>query len=133
VLVVQQYKYGCDAVALQLPAGYIEAGETPKACARRELLEETGHSASSWEELGSYWVDGNRGLGRRHLYLARGAREVQRPAQDEYEQLVVRHASLPEIEQMLYDGSVVELGIVAAISLALLQLRGEEPPTVRAS
>src|SRR5579859_7442718 len=42
---VRQYKYGLDAVPLQLPAGYLEEGEAPEVCARRELLEETGFEA----------------------------------------------------------------------------------------
>ena len=50
---LRQYKYGLDRVALQLPAGYLEAGEDAEVGARRELLEETGYAAARWERLGS--------------------------------------------------------------------------------
>src|SRR4051794_27437259 len=60
VLLVEGYKYGPDRVVVQLPAGYLEAGEAPEACARRELLEETGYTATHWELLGAYCPDGNR-------------------------------------------------------------------------
>jgi len=58
---------------LQLPAGYLEDGEEPEACARRELLEETGYVADEWESLGAYCPDGNRGFGQAPFFLARGA------------------------------------------------------------
>ncbi|MDA5284294.1 NUDIX hydrolase [Streptomyces sp. Isolate_45] len=56
---------------LFLPGGRMEAGEDPEACARRELREEAGITASSWRPLGAYAIT----LGttaRIHLYLAEG-------------------------------------------------------------
>ena len=35
-----------------------------------ELLEETGYQADEWRFLGRYAVDGNRGSGHAHFYLA---------------------------------------------------------------
>ncbi len=124
-LLVEQYKYGADSIVMQLPAGYLEADEEPEIGARRELLEETGYAASSWEHLGSFWMDGSRGFGRTHLFLARDAESVQGPADDEYEQLVLHHVPLQRVAQMLRDGSFAELSIVAGISLALLRLAPE--------
>lgn len=44
----RQYRYPVGKVMIEIPAGKLDAGEDPLACARRELLEETGYSAREW-------------------------------------------------------------------------------------
>jgi ADP-ribose pyrophosphatase len=48
----RQYRYPMQAVMIEFPAGKLDAGEIPLACAQRELLEETGYSASQWARAG---------------------------------------------------------------------------------
>src|SRR3989304_2340080 len=47
----RQYRYALRRDILELPAGKIDPGETTLACARRELLEETGYAASGWRHI----------------------------------------------------------------------------------
>ena len=54
VILVRQYRYGADAIHLELPAGTIDDGEDPRDCAIRELAEETGYEAGDVELIGSY-------------------------------------------------------------------------------
>jgi ADP-ribose pyrophosphatase len=123
VLFVEGYKYGPDRVILQLPAGYMEDGEAPEACARRELLEETGHTASEWELLGTYCPDGNRGFGLAHFFLARGAAPQQDAELDEEEALVVRTVPLARVHELLASSELGEMTAVAGIGLGLARLR----------
>src|SRR5690349_13334476 len=51
VVFVRQYRHGAGTLSLELPAGVIDAGEEPVTAARRELLEETGFEATSFEPL----------------------------------------------------------------------------------
>ena len=49
VLLERQYRYPLDRVFIELPAGKIDPGEEPLACAKRELQEETGYTAQDWQ------------------------------------------------------------------------------------
>jgi ADP-ribose pyrophosphatase len=48
----RQYRHPVDRVMIEFPAGKIDPGEDRLACARRELLEETGYSAREWAYAG---------------------------------------------------------------------------------
>jgi ADP-ribose pyrophosphatase len=52
LVVERQYRYPMARVMLEFPAGKLDAGEPPLACARRELFEETGYVAREWARAG---------------------------------------------------------------------------------
>jgi ADP-ribose pyrophosphatase len=52
LLLERQWRHPLGRVLLEFPAGKIDPGEAPLACGRRELLEETGHSAREWAHAG---------------------------------------------------------------------------------
>lgn len=52
VLLIRQFRYAVDDWIWEIPAGTLETGESPLACARRELAEETGFAAGRWLSLG---------------------------------------------------------------------------------
>jgi ADP-ribose pyrophosphatase len=51
LVLVRQYRSGCSSMLLEFPAGKLDPGESPEACALRELAEETGYCASSIKQL----------------------------------------------------------------------------------
>ena len=56
IVLVRQYRPGAELEVLELPAGSIEAGESPVEAADRELAEECGLAVGGWTELGQFWV-----------------------------------------------------------------------------
>ena len=115
-----RYKHGAGRVNLGLPAGYLQAGETPLAAGRRELAEECGLASDDWETLGAFAVDGNRGCGNAHFLLARccgPARE--RPPSDDLEECRQVWLSLDDWSRLLRQGRVGTLGAAAAVLWAL--------------
>ena len=51
-LMFRQTKYAVDGISLAPVGGYLKPGEDPTTGAQRELLEETGYSASDWTHRG---------------------------------------------------------------------------------
>ena len=121
-LLFRQVKYAVTGATLGLVGGYLDPGEEPLAAARRELLEETGYEADDWTPLGRYAVDGNRGCGVGHLFLARGAREVAEPDADDLEEQELLMLTRAEVEAALLAGDFEVLSWAAAVALALVAL-----------
>jgi ADP-ribose pyrophosphatase len=121
-LCFRQTKYAVEGLSLAPVGGYLEPDEAPLACAQRELLEETGHEAPDWISLGQYVVDGNRGAGTAHLFLARGARRVGSPDPDDLEEQELLYLSRSEIETALNAGQFKMLAWAAVVALALRYL-----------
>jgi len=119
VLCFRQTKYAVEGVSLAPVGGFIDPGEDPLTAAKRELLEETGYEAEDWTSLGSYAVDGNRGCGSGHFFVARGAREGAAPDADDLEEMELVHLSPRSIREAIARGEVKCLPWVAALSLAL--------------
>ena len=115
----RQTKYAVDGLSLAPVGGYLEPGEDPLAAAQRELREETGYSAPDWTPLGSYAVDGNRGAGNAHLFLARNAEYVGAVDSDDLEEMALVLLSREEVAQGLRDGAFKVLPWATVMALAL--------------
>jgi len=121
-LCFRQTKYAIAGTSLAPVGGYLEEGEKPLAAAKRELLEETGYEAEDWTHLGSYRVDGNRGAGTAHLFLARDVRRVAEARKDDLEEQELVRLSLAEIESALARGEFKVLAWATVVALALLRM-----------
>jgi ADP-ribose pyrophosphatase len=121
-LCFRQTKYAVDGVTLAPVGGYLDPSEDALAAAQRELLEETGYEAEDWIRLGSYRVDGNHGAGTAHLFLARGASQVNHPSSDDLEEQHLLLLSRHEVEAATRAGEFRVLGWAAAMALALTHL-----------
>ena len=120
-LIFRQTKYSVKGTTLAPVGGYIEPGEEPLAAAKRELLEETGYVAEKWENLGEFVVDGNRGCGIAHFFLARGAHQAAEADADDLEEQELLHLSRAEVEAAVARGAFKVLPWQAVMALALLR------------
>lgn len=122
-LCFRQVKYAVAGTSLATVGGYLDPGEAHGTCARRELLEETGYQAREWIHLGSYPVDGNRGAGVGHLWLALGAQRVAEIDADDLEEQELLLLTRDEVARALAAGEFKLLSWSACIALALMHLK----------
>ncbi|MBN1681653.1 MAG: NUDIX hydrolase [Anaerolineae bacterium] len=125
VAMIEHYKHGAGMLSLELPAGYMDDGESPEETARRELSEETGLEASDWCYLGRYFIDGNRGCGASHIFLARHAHQVSTPHLEDSEIITQRRLTLDDVRAAWLGGDIHNIGTAAAVGLALAVLEGD--------
>ena len=123
VLLVRQYKHGIGRSVLELPAGAIDEGESPRDCAVRELAEETGYIGEEPELVRSFVADPTNSNGFFHLFLIRGAAERVAQAFDITEDIAVEFAPIDELRAMMRDGRIVVGSQVASIYTVLDHLK----------
>jgi ADP-ribose pyrophosphatase len=94
ILLLRQYRYAAGGYILEIPAGRLDPGEAPLACAARELKEETGCTAARVEPLITILTTPGFTNERIHLFLAtelthgESAREA-----DEFAEVVILRLS----------------------------------------
>jgi ADP-ribose pyrophosphatase len=121
-ILFRQTKYSLNDVGLAPIGGYVDPGEFPLDAAVRELKEEAGYTSDTWTHLGSYPVDGNRGAGVAHLYLAVDAVKMHDDAKtisDDLEEQEEVLLSRKEVMSAMKNKEFKVLPWAAAISLAL--------------
>lgn len=105
VCLLRQFRHAAGGWLLELPAGKLDGGEPPLDCARRELEEEAGVQAASWEKLGEFFSSPGVLTEVIHLYLARELTPTPRRP-EEHEVFEVRWLPLQEAFAMAASGGL---------------------------
>ncbi|RDV82108.1 NUDIX domain-containing protein [Ammonifex thiophilus] len=107
VIMVRQYRYPVGRELLEIPAGKIEEGEEPEACAQRELEEETGFIARTWKHLASFYSTPGFTSEKMHLFLAQDLYQGRKsPDRDEF--LRVERLPLSQALELVRKGEIVD-------------------------
>ncbi len=117
IFFVRQFRYPFGRVLLELPAGKLEPGEEPEACAVRELRVETGCSAGRLISLGKMIPTCAYDTEVIHLFYADGLIHGEQQL-DESEFLTVEKLSFSQAMDMVLNGEIID----AKTQLALLKL-----------
>ena len=122
---VGQYRYPLKAYSWEIPEGGGPLNDEPLESARRELLEETGMSASNWKEIQRMHLSNSVSDEHAIIYIATGLIQgIAMP--EETEELVVKKVAFEEAYQMVLKGEITDSMSVAAILKAqLMILNGE--------
>lgn len=114
VLLERQFRYAPGKEFLEIPAGKLEPGEPHLETAKRELLEETGYTATEWTRLGVIHLAVGYSDEAIELWLARGLKEQgARPDDDEFLEVLI--VPLDEAVEMVRDGRITDAKSVAGL------------------
>jgi ADP-ribose pyrophosphatase len=116
LLLVRQYRRAADRVLLEIPAGTREKGEDSEACARRELIEETGYEASNVRKLGGFFSAPGFCTEYLDCYLMTGLTERTGMA-DEDENIEIVRLSREEILAAIGRGEIEDAKTLSGVML----------------
>lgn len=129
VLVLEQYRHPVRRRLLELPAGLRDTdGEDAVVTAQRELLEEAGLEARSWEHLLGTYPSPGISSERLEVFLARDLTAADRgdfePTHEEAD-MTVRWVPVEELADAVLDGRATD-GPLATAVLAFLHRRARD-------
>src|SRR5579862_6214468 len=122
VLLLRQFRLAAGGVLLEIPAGTLEEGEAPDACAARELEEETGYRAQTLRPLFSAFLAPGYSTELIHAYLAEGLTPGATHL-DADEQVALTPLPIAEVERRILAGEVQDAKTIAAVLVALRLIR----------
>jgi len=118
---VLQHRQAAGGEILELPAGTLQAGEEPRACALRELREEIGMGAGDLIPIGSFYLAPGYATEFMYAFLAQELYADRAPA-DEDEVITTDPIPLEEVRRMIHRGQLQDAKSIAALALAFPHL-----------
>jgi ADP-ribose pyrophosphatase len=116
IIFLRQYRPVINSYIYELPAGTLDKGEKPLACARREIVEETGYTASKFKKLGFIYPVPGYSTEKITIYRAEGLKKTaSNVQQDEVIRSFVFTKS--RVVSLFKAGRIVDAKTIAALAM----------------
>ena len=115
IILVRQHRFPLGYV-LEIPAGTLEKGESPKRCAIREIQEETGYKAKRMTHLITYYPSIGYNTEAIHCFIASGLTRVKKKL-DTDEFITVKKMELKKLLKMIKAGKIIDSKTICAVMI----------------
>ena len=107
---------GSEKFLIELPAGVLNDGEDPLACAQREIREEIGKAAKTWKQIGAFYLAPGYCTEMNYVFLARDL--FHSPLElDEDEFLSTERYPIEKVINMMKEGCIQDCKTIAALGI----------------
>ncbi len=114
VLLVKQHRFPHGFV-LEIPAGTLKKGESPKKCAFRELKEETGYEATKMTPLVKYFPSIGYNTEIIHCFVASGLKKISDLELDYDEIISVVKIDFKKVLEMVLSGKIADSKTICSV------------------
>lgn len=122
-VLVRQYRFAMQGRLLEFPAGTVEVGEEPINTIKREIVEETGYRAATWQTLGRFPNAPGYSDEIIYAYLATDLEKLpDGPQLEEDEDLEVILMDATTLEKEILQGTPMDAKTIAAFYMAKAHL-----------
>ena len=123
IVLLKQYRHALKKYIWEIPAGTLDPQEEIISCAKRELIEETGYSASGWQMLGEITPVPGYSDERIHIYLATELQPAEQHL-DADEVIQVQEVKFNKALEMIGNGEIQDAKSIAGLLMASAWLKG---------
>jgi ADP-ribose pyrophosphatase len=114
VLLERQYRHAAQDYLWELPAGRIDPGENELTAAKRELLEETGYTATRWRRILNFYASPGFVAETMSVFLATGLRPGK--AQPETDEIISKRlVPLAAAVRMVLKGTIRDAKTISGV------------------
>lgn len=117
VALVRQYRHAAGKSLLELPAGSLDNGESPETGARRELEQEIGVTAETFEQIAAFYVSPGFLTEKMYVYLATGLTETSQSLDDD-EIVEIERISFERAFEMIKNGEIEDAKTIVGLTIA---------------
>ena len=119
LVLVRQYRFALQGRLLEFPAGTVEINEDPSETIKREIEEETGYRAHTWQPIGNFVLAPGYSDEIIYTFLAKDLEKMDTPpALDADEDLEVVLMTPEHLEKAILAGEAVDAKSISSFFLA---------------
>jgi 8-oxo-dGTP pyrophosphatase MutT (NUDIX family) len=123
IIMVRQYRHGLGETCIELPGGCVDDTDANfEEAIKRELVEETGYTFSSYKYLGKISANPSTNSNLLHMFLATGGKQTAKQQLDHNEEIEIELFTVEEVKQLLKNNQILQAMHVSCLLYALEEL-----------